>query len=333
MRKKIFYCLLWVVAGIGLFINFESLAFIKVMIICGISAGILCLFDKKYMIIPLGFLLGFSLSYFNFKTYKLKDYSEKRVQITILEKRKTADNFRYFVRANASGIDEKSVLFSEEDLDIGEILLVDADISIPDKNTNPNLFSYRHYLISKSIGSQLEIKKVYKSSYSNSIFLKARNKFYKYIHSIFEGNLSKTASDFIISVILGENLIENTDIKDLGLVHILAVSGLHIDLLLGFILFIFGKFNYKYGYGIALGLCLFYGYLIGFPFSVIRVLIINLIGFLAFLFAMPEDKIKSLLIAAMLILIANPFALLNSGFVLSFAVSYTHLTLPTICSV
>ena len=331
MRKKIFYCLLGIIAGIGLFINFENFSLIKVIIICGLSAGLLCLFDRKYMIIPLGFLLGFSLSYFNFTTYRLKDYSEKRVQITILEKRKTADNFRYFVRAKASGIDEKSVLFSEEDLDIGEILLVDADISIPDKNTNPNLFSYRHYLISKSIGSQIDIKKVYKSFYSKSIFLKVRNKFYKYIHSIFEDNLSKTASDFIISVILGENLIENTDIKDLGLVHILAVSGLHIDLLLGFILFIFGKFNYKYGYGIALGLCLFYGYLIGFPFSVIRVLIINLIGFLAFLFAMPEDKIKSLLIAGVLILLANPFALLNSGFVLSFvATSAVYLIYPKI---
>lgn len=331
MRKKIFYCLLGMMAGIGLFINFESLSLIKVIVICGLSAGFLCLFDKKYMIIPLGILLGFSLSFFNFRTYKLKDYKEMKAKITILEKRKTADNFRYFVRAKASGIDEKSVLFSEEDLDIGEILLVDADISIPDKNTNPNLFSYRHYLISKSIGSQLEIKKVYQSSNSKSLFLKARNKFYNYIHSIFEGNLSKTASDFIISVILGENLIENTDIKDLGLVHILAVSGLHIDLLLGFILFIFAKFNYKYGYGIALGLCLFYGYLIGFPFSVIRVLIINLIGFLAFLFAMPEDKIKSLLIAGVLILLANPFAILNSGFVLSFvATSAVYLIYPKI---
>ena len=331
MRKKIFYCLLWVVAGIGLFINFESFSLIKVMIICGISAGFLCLFDKKYMIIPLGILLGFILGFFNFRTYKLKDYKEIKAKITILEKRKTADNYRYFVRVKANNIDEKSVLFAEEDLDIGQILLADTDVSIPDTNTNPNLFSYRKYLISKGIGSQLDIKKVYKSSYSKSIFLKARNKFYKYIHQIFEKNLSETASDFIISVILGENLIENADIKDLGLVHILAVSGLHIDLLLGFILFIFAKFNYKYGYGLALGLCLFYGYLIGFPFSVIRVLIINLIGFLAFLFAMPEDKIKSLLIAGVLILLANPFALLNSGFVLSFvATSAVYLIYPKI---
>lgn len=331
MRKKIFYCLLGIMAGVGLFINFESLSLIKVIVICGLSAGFLCIFDKKYMVIPLGILLGFTLSFFNFRTYKLKDYNEITAHITILEKRKTADNYRYFVRVKANNIDEKSVLFAKEDLDIGDILLVDAGISIADKNTNPNLFSYRNYLISKGIGSQLDIKEVYKSYHSKNIFLKARNKFYKYIHQTFEQNLSKTASDFIISVILGENLIENTDIKDLGLVHILAVSGLHIDLLLGFILFILAKFNYKYGYGLALGLCLFYGYLIGFPFSVIRVLIINLIGFLAFIFAMPEDKIKSLLIAGILILLRNPFALLNSGYILSFvATSAVYLIYPKI---
>ncbi|WP_073997872.1 DNA internalization-related competence protein ComEC/Rec2 [Anaerococcus urinomassiliensis] len=331
MRKKIFYCLLGIVSGIGLFINFETMSLLNVIVICGISAGFLCIFDKKYMVIPLGILLGFTLSFFNFRTYKLKDYNEITAHITILEKRKTADNYRYFVRVKANNIDEKSVLFAKEDLDIGDIFLVDADISIADKNTNPNLFSYRNYLISKGIGSQLEIKEVYKSYQSKSIFLKARNKFYKYIHQTFDQNLSKTASDFIISVILGENLIENTDIKDLGLVHILAVSGLHIDLLLSFILFILAKFNYKYGYGLALGLCLFYGYLIGFPFSVIRVLIINLIGFLAFIFAMPEDKIKSLLIAGILILLRNPFALLNSGYILSFvATSAVYLIYPKI---
>ena len=331
MRKKFFYCLLGIMAGIGLFINFESLSLIKVMVICGLAAGFLCLFDKKYMVIPLGILLGFILSFFNFRTYKLKDYSGIKAKITILEKREMDDNYRYFVRVKANKIDEKSVLFAKEDLDIGQILLADSDVSIPDTNTNPNLFSYRKYLISKGIGSQLEIKKVYKSYHSKSIFLKARNKFYKYIHQTFEKNLSKTASDFIISVILGENLIENADIKDLGLVHILAVSGLHIDLLMGFILFILARFNYKYGYALALGICLFYGYLIGFPFSVIRVLIINLIGYLAFLTANPEDKIKSLLIAGMLILLANPFALLNSGFILSFvATSAVYLIYPKI---
>ena len=84
MRKKIFYCLLGMMAGIGLFINFESLSLIKVIVICGLSAGFLCLFDKKYMIIPLGILLGFSLSFFNFRTYKLKDSKEMKAKITIL---------------------------------------------------------------------------------------------------------------------------------------------------------------------------------------------------------------------------------------------------------
>lgn len=335
MRKKIFYCLLGLISGIGLFINFEAISILRVLLFCGIIFILFAYFNSNYLVFPIALFLGFFLSQNSFANYKLKDLSDLRAQITVVEKRKTDDSYRYFVNVRADGIKERSVLFYDEDLNIGDKLLVDGKISIPNRNTNPNLFNYRNYLISKGIASSLEIKKVFKTSQSRSILLNLKNKFYNYIHRIFENNLSKDSSDFIISVILGENLIENDDIKDLGLAHILAVSGLHMDLLLGFILFIFARlnFNYKYGYGFALVLCLFYGYLIGFPFSVVRVLIINFIGFLAFLTRMPEDKIKSLIIAAILILFINPFAILNAGFVLSFvATSSVYLIYPKIKS-
>lgn len=335
MRKKIFYCLLGLLVGIGLFINFETISFLKVLLFCGITFSIISYFNKNYLIFPIALIIGFFLSQNSFNNYKLKDVSDLRAQIRVVEKRKTNDSYRYFVDVRTGRINERSVLFYEEDLNIGDELLVDLNLSIPNKNTNPNLFNYRNYLMSKGIASSLEIKKIYKTSQSKSMLLNIKNKFYNYIHRVFENNLSKESSDFIISVILGENLIENDGIKDLGLAHILAVSGLHIDLLLGFILFIFArlKINYKYGYGFALVLCLFYGYLIGFPFSVLRVLIINLIGFLAFLTRMPEDRIKSLIIAAISILIINPFAILNAGFVLSFiATTSVYLIYPKIKS-
>ncbi|MDU2584698.1 MAG: DNA internalization-related competence protein ComEC/Rec2, partial [Anaerococcus prevotii] len=121
--------------------------------------------------------------------------------------------------------------------------------------------------------------------------------------------------------ILGENLIENDSIRDLGLSHILAVSGLHMDMLFFFILFLLGRFNYRYTYGLGLLLATIYGYLIGFPFSVIRVIGLNVISFLAFLYNKPMDKIKALLVIGSGILLINPFAGLNAGFILTFAAS------------
>src|SRR5699024_8893244 len=128
-----------------------------------------------------------------------------------------------------------------------------------------------------------------------------KNKFYNYIHEIFDSNMDKDSANFVTSVILGESLIDSDEIRDLGLSHILAVSGLHIDILVSFILLIFTylNVNYRYGFLTALGLCFLYGYLISFPYSVIRVLIMTLIKYLAFVLRKPEDKKKSLLIAGL----------------------------------
>lgn len=331
MRKKYFLLLLGLLIGIGLFINFESLNSLYILFGSLTFTMILFLINKNLIIVPLALLLGFNLALFKFNKYSLKDKNPQKAEITILEKRSSKEGFRYFVDVRTVDSKEKSVLFADDDFDIGDILLVKIIPKIPNRNTNPNLFNYRNYLISKNIASSLEIDKVYARSKSSSLGLKLRNKFYNYAHNLFDHNLSKNSANFAFSVILGENLIQNEDIKDLGLAHILAVSGLHIDMLVAFILFIVNKFNinYKYGYGFALLICLVYGYLISFPFSVIRVLIINLIGFLSFLFQMPEDKLKSLLIAANLILLINPFAFLNAGYVLSFiATSAVYLVYP-----
>ena len=331
MRKKIFIALIGLLAGIGLFISFETINPIYILSISAVMALILLFIDKKLMAFPIALAVGFSLSFYKLDSYRLIDNSDEKLEITITEKRKVDDSYRYFVKVRGANISEKSVIFTEEDFPIGQKYLIDGEIALANKNTNPNLFNYRNYLISKGIGSNIKIKRIYKEGRSSSILLNLRNKFYNYIHSIFENNLNKNSANFVISVVLGENLIQNEDIKDLGLAHILAVSGLHIDLLIGFILYVFSKINlnYRYGYISALTLAFLYGSLIGFPYSIVRVLIINLIGFLAFLYQYPEDKIKSLLIAALVILLYNPFAVLNAGFVLSFvATSGVYLIYP-----
>lgn len=331
MRKFIFLFLISLISGIGIFINFENLNPLVLLGLLLVISIILLFIDKKYLLISLGIGLGFLLSLLNFNSYKLKDFKNIKANVTILQKRETKDSYRYFARVKGKQIKEKSVFFSDYEFEIGDKLFVDADINIPNRNTNPNLFNYRNYLISKNVASNLDIKEFKKIGETSNFLLKLRRKFYSYIHDIYEKNLSKKASSFVISVILGENLLENNDIIDLGLSHILAVSGLHMDLLFAAIIFIFNIFNldYKKAYIFALSTCLFYGYLIAFPFSVIRVLLVNLIRFLGFLYKKPFDKIKALLIAATLILLVNPFAILNSGFILSFvATSGVYLIYP-----
>lgn len=333
MRKKIFICLLGFITGIGIFISFEAINPLIIIISTIILALLSLLIDKDLYVFPLAIGLGFFLSFSNFNKQVLIEDQNLSAEITILEKRKTDKNYRYVVSINSNELRDKSIVFSDYDFEIGDILDVKADINIPNKNTNPNLFNYRNYLLSKKITSNIEIKKIYEKSRKKSLFLDARNIFYNYIHKVFEENLTYDSSNFVVSLILGENLIDSDDIRDLGLAHLLAVSGLHMDILMTFILYIFKKLriNYKLGYGFSLLLSLFYGYLISFPYSVIRILIVSGISFLAFVLDEPFDRLKALGLAALSILIANPFAILNAGFVLTFvASSGVYLIYPKI---
>lgn len=334
MRKSLFFLLVGIVSGIYIFTLSENIKYS----LLGISIFILLIYlsyKKTIFFLFPGLLSGLLLANLNFNSYKLINENSGQLELTIIEKKSSKDNNKYIVRAYDldRNIEEKSIFYSQEKFNIGDRLLAKADIGLANKNTNPNLFNFRNYLLSKNIKSQLKINQIYKKSKSKKINLLIKDRFYNYIHDIFENNLDEEVSDFVISLVLGENLIENDDIKDLGLFHILAVSGLHIDILLSFIIFAFNKLNLNYRYSRLLGLslCLAYGYMISFPFSVIRVLIINIISYLAFIFKKPEDKIKSLIIAAIFILIINPFAILNSGFILSFvATSSIYLIYPKI---
>ena len=327
MRKSILLFLFGMMASVGVFINFEQ---INIFIIILLSFGLGFIFyvkNSKLIYFFLAFAITFLSAKVNFHNKELRLYKPDTYKFTVYEKRKMEEGYRYFLLFENNKKHEQTVSFMEDDLAIGEVFLAQANFKSPQTNTNPNLFSYRKYLSSKEIFSETEIKKIYKKGNSNNLGLKFRNDFYNYVHKVFETNISKRAADFCISVVLGENIIDDNSIRDLGLSHILAVSGLHIDLLFTFILFILRKsrINYKYSYAFALILALLYGYLIAFPFSVIRVIGVNIIGYIAFLYKKPFDKIKATLITAVLILLINPFAILNTGFVLSFVASFSIL--------
>lgn len=314
-------------AVVGAFISFEQ---INIFIVILLSFGLGFIFyvkNSKLIYFFLAFAITFLSAKVNFHNKELRFYKPDTYKFTVYEKRKMEEGYRYFLLFENNKKHEKTVSFMEDDLSIGEVFLAKANFKSPQTNTNPNLFSYRKYLSSKEIFSETEIKKIYKKVNTNNLGLKLRNDFYNYVHKVFENNMSKRSADFCISVVLGENIIDDNSIRDLGLSHILAVSGLHIDLLFTFILFILRKLriNYKISYSFALILALIYGYLIAFPFSVIRVIGVNIIGYLAFLYKKPFDKIKATLIIAVLILLINPFAILNTGFILSFVASFSIL--------
>ncbi|MCL2675517.1 MAG: ComEC/Rec2 family competence protein, partial [Firmicutes bacterium] len=104
-----------------------------------------------------------------------------------------------------------------------------------------------------------------------------------------------------------------------GLCHILAVSGLHLGVLIAFLTFVLKKLRVGHWAtaGIILGALLFYTFVAGFSPSVLRAAAMSTVGLLVFLFGRRRDMLSSLCFAFCLIVTVAPFFLFEAGFVLS----------------
>ena len=104
-----------------------------------------------------------------------------------------------------------------------------------------------------------------------------------------------------------------------GLNHIAVVSGIHLSVVIAFVIFIarrlFGK--RRIGFLIAMSGAIFITLFTGAGASVVRALIMCFIYYVARLIYREKDGLTSLFCAVLIMLIINPYIIFNVGFVLS----------------
>lgn len=110
------------------------------------------------------------------------------------------------------------------------------------------------------------------------------------------------------------------DFSRAGLSHYLAVSGLHVSIITGVVMFLIGKLRLKCSIRNLLITAFALGYLclLGFPISAIRAVIMMTVVFLSYSMGDSSDSLNSLGIAAAIIVISDPYAVFETSFVLSF---------------
>ena len=210
-----------------------------------------------------------------------------------------------------------------------EIWLKNSVYPIP-KSFNPYQFDYANYLEKQNVYHQ-----IYTSENQIKIIQTHKN-FGFYIEKL-RNNLSKSfdihhfepkTKAIIDALILGQRLELDketiADYSNAGVIHILAISGLHISIIYFFIVFLLKPLK-KVRFGaviqllIVLGILWLFALLTGLPASVTRA--VTLFSFISIgkYFNQPKSIYNALAISAFLILLVKPNALFDIGFQLSYA--------------
>ena len=114
-----------------------------------------------------------------------------------------------------------------------------------------------------------------------------------------------------------------TNIRYGGIAHIFAVSGLHVGALYGFCMWLTSKTKLKrapkiFRFLLVAATLIFYGGICGFSASILRATILCLVGYAAKLIGTRVDKLETLGLTAIIVLLIAPIELFSAGFQLSF---------------
>ncbi len=293
---------------------------------------------KKYIynIVIISFLiLSFINCYYN-SISKLEKHIDENIEIVAQIKDENKTDSSYF-SYNASVISingdilstkENTIIYIDKKHNIKENSIIKANVNMSDINFTKNrlLFNYKSYLRSKKISVVLFAEGNITTLQENySYFHLISNNFKNYAEMTFYNSLNHKNAEIILSILLGnidyldENFYEN--IKVMGLAHIFAVSGTHIVLLYGFLLAVFKYcgLNRKIRLIITWSMVWFYGFLIGFPISVMRTLVMFTLLFGADIFYRKYSSINAIGLAALILTIYNPYWIFDAGFLLSFS--------------
>ena len=131
--------------------------------------------------------------------------------------------------------------------------------------------------------------------------------------------LPERLAGFVSAVLIGDktdfNSEDNDNFAAIGLSHVVAVSGMHLAFLSGFLFFIFGKRKTSI---LIIPVLLLFTLVVGAPPSVVRALIMHSILILAPVLKGEADSVNSLSIALVFLLILNPYSIMDIGLQLSF---------------
>ena len=209
---------------------------------------------------------------------------------------------------------------------IGNYLLLKGTLAEGKRMRNPGEFDYQKYLESIGISGTMSVSKIINlrilknntNWFKNSIFALRKN----IDRSLRKLNVSESYALLRGLLLADRSELDNKTKENFinaGVVHVLAVSGLHVGYIVLIFVLLFSRFNIILRYSLTiLGILLFL-LITGGHAPVLRASVMAVIIIVTFLSNRSTNSFNSLAIAAFIVLLINPYEIFNAGFQLSFS--------------
>ena len=212
----------------------------------------------------------------------------------------------------------------EDNVNYGDKIKVYGTFIQPSRQRNYMGFSYKEYLKTKKIYGTVNIKKKELISKGNiNYILMQINNIGKRISIGLNKIMSKEAASIVIALILGDTSKIDDETKDnfknSSLLHILAISGMHISFIIDALTKLSKKtIGKKSSKKYIIIFLVFYAFLVKNSPAILRAVIMGIMQLSATMLKRKNDFWTSLGLSALITLILNPHSILNIGFQLTY---------------
>ncbi len=207
---------------------------------------------------------------------------------------------------------------------IGEYVQIGGKVRYFSSPTNPGEFDSRLYYSTLKISYRISNGTIKRSGGRADMYREFLFNVRMYLERALDSSLSEQDSSIMKAMLLGDKAYMDEDIKQLyknsGIMHILAVSGLHISIVgLGIY-----RLIKKLGGGkiisavIPIFVMYSYGSMCGMGTSSFRAICMFTLRMLAPIFGRTYDVLSALALSGILLLLDQPLYVYNSGFLFSF---------------
>ena len=194
---------------------------------------------------------------------------------------------------------------------------------------NPDEFDYAAYMRHHGVLYSQFLKRdeyVKLGTSSTDMFILARKAQRSLINAVIESTMSQSTQRFLCTILLGESSYLDPDVRDdfshAGIAHILALSGLHMGIIISIVFFILKPLDYirlrRLKIFVAMACIVAYLFITGMSVSAVRATIMIMFVLTARLTYRRYSSLNTLFGSALLILTFSPDSMYDVGFQLSF---------------